>query len=281
MRWRQFFTPVRSIDAAEARPMIERQSPRELLLLDVRQPGEYEAGHIPGARLLPLPDLGDRLAELNPAHPILVYCAVGGRSRMAAQILAGKGFETVYNLSGGFKAWRSRSAVGPEEKGLHLLTGDETPEEALALAYSLEAGLRDFYLSTAPKVANPEAGSLFEKLAGIEVKHQDRVYELYSSMAARPLSREDFAERTVSGVVEGGLSTEEYIALFSPDLDDPTDVVDVAMSIEAQAFDLYTRAARKCSDAGSRGAFLQIAEEEKVHMAELGRLIDRLATPPR
>lgn len=279
MRWRQFFTPVKSIDATQAKEVITDKRSGEIAILDVRQPGEYESGHIPGAKLIPLPDLGDRLNEVDPAKPTLVYCAVGGRSRVAAQMLSGRGFKQVLNLSGGFKAWASQAAYGPEAAGLDLFTGEETPEEALVIAYSLEQGLRDFYLSMIPKVNSDDARKLFEKLSDIEVMHQDRVFEFYTRITEQPLPRDDFEQRTVAGVVEGGLTTEAYISMFQPDLGSASEVVGLAMSIEAQALDLYLRAARKCADSDGSKAFMQIAEEEKAHLKELGKLMDRLESP--
>jgi rhodanese-related sulfurtransferase len=73
MRWKQFFTPVKSINADQAREFMETQSSEELTTLDVRQPTEYEAGHIPGAKLIPLPDLTNRLSEINHNKPVMVY----------------------------------------------------------------------------------------------------------------------------------------------------------------------------------------------------------------
>ena len=73
MRWRQFFTPVKNMDAAGARSFISEQKEGEYTLLDVRQPKEYEGSHIPGAVLIPLPQLTDRLGELDRDRPVLVY----------------------------------------------------------------------------------------------------------------------------------------------------------------------------------------------------------------
>ena len=92
MRWKQFFTPVQSFGAEQARQYIADHSGNAYTILDVRQPNEYESGHIPGAKLVPLPDLTDRLAEIDSQKPAIVYCAVGGRSRVAAQMLSGKGW---------------------------------------------------------------------------------------------------------------------------------------------------------------------------------------------
>ena len=73
MRWKQFFTPVKSINAIQAGELIQKASPGEINILDVRQPTEYEKGHIPGAKLIPLPELGDRLQELDSDRETLVY----------------------------------------------------------------------------------------------------------------------------------------------------------------------------------------------------------------
>ncbi len=63
---------------------------------------------------------------------------------MAAQMLAGKGFKKVYNVSGGIRAWQSQTAVGPQDLGIRLFSGGESPEEVLTVAYSLEEGLQNF-----------------------------------------------------------------------------------------------------------------------------------------
>jgi len=73
MRWKQFFTPAKSFDAEQARSYMADKSSDEVTILDVRQPGEYEGGHIPGAKLIPLPDLADRLDEIDPDKPAVVY----------------------------------------------------------------------------------------------------------------------------------------------------------------------------------------------------------------
>lgn len=73
-------------------------------LLDVRTPDEYEAGRIPGAVLLPVDELRDRIDEL-PEGELVVHCAVGIRAHIAAQILAAAGRPGVRNLDGGYKTW--------------------------------------------------------------------------------------------------------------------------------------------------------------------------------
>ncbi len=73
MKWMQFFTPAQSLDFNEAQNYIDRHSGDEITILDVRQLSEYKESHIPGAVLIPLPNLLDRLDELDPKKPVMVY----------------------------------------------------------------------------------------------------------------------------------------------------------------------------------------------------------------
>ena len=73
MKWMQFFTPAKSLDYHETQSYISDRPGEAYTLLDVRQPSEYEGAHLPGALLIPLPQLGDRLDELDREKPVLVY----------------------------------------------------------------------------------------------------------------------------------------------------------------------------------------------------------------
>ena len=73
MKWMQFLTPAQSLDYNETESYIRQHPGDQITILDVRQPSEYKQNHIPGAMLIPLPQLDDRLAELDLEKPILVY----------------------------------------------------------------------------------------------------------------------------------------------------------------------------------------------------------------
>jgi rhodanese-related sulfurtransferase len=73
MKWMQFLTPAKSLDYKETEAYIAERPSDSVTLLDVRQPSEYQESHIPGAMLIPLPELTDRLGELDPEKPTLVY----------------------------------------------------------------------------------------------------------------------------------------------------------------------------------------------------------------
>ena len=77
------------------------------VVLDVRNPDEYEGAHVPGAVLVPLPELPARMDEVPNADPLYVICAVGGRSLTAAKALAEKGFRPL-SVAGGTNGWIER-----------------------------------------------------------------------------------------------------------------------------------------------------------------------------
>ena len=76
--------------------------------------------------------------------------------------------------------------------------------------------------------------------------------------------------------LEGGLTTKEYANLFHPDWESVTDIIEVAMSIEAQALDLYLRASDRSGEPQSQKVLRQIADEERTHLAQLGKLIESI-----
>jgi rhodanese-related sulfurtransferase len=91
-----------------------RVSPAELegllaedavILIDIRNPGEVELGRIPGSVNIPLAQLRNRLDMLPTDKPIVVHCAGGWRSSVAASLLRAQGFDDVWDLAGGYNAW--------------------------------------------------------------------------------------------------------------------------------------------------------------------------------
>ncbi|MEY2460668.1 MAG: hypothetical protein QOG30_2498 [Acidimicrobiaceae bacterium] len=76
----------------------------EVALVDVREPDEYENFHVPGARLIPLADVPERIEEIPDDQRVYVICATGARSARAVEFLNRQGYDTV-NVAGGSKAW--------------------------------------------------------------------------------------------------------------------------------------------------------------------------------
>ncbi len=68
-----YFKPVSTWSAEKIRQFMKERNPEDYNLVDVRTPKEYERGHLPGARLIPVGELSDRLSELDPGKPTIVY----------------------------------------------------------------------------------------------------------------------------------------------------------------------------------------------------------------
>jgi adenylyltransferase/sulfurtransferase len=96
--------PADEIEPAELRRRLDAGEPLEIL--DVREPHEWAAGHLEGARLVPLGSLGERLHELDPDRLHVLQCRSGARSARAAALLREAGFARVVNLRGGLVAWK-------------------------------------------------------------------------------------------------------------------------------------------------------------------------------
>jgi rhodanese-related sulfurtransferase len=73
-------------------------------VIDVRETDEYVDGHVPGAVLVPLSELSDRVADIPSGEPVLIICKSGGRSARACEFLGAQGFD-VTNVAGGTQAW--------------------------------------------------------------------------------------------------------------------------------------------------------------------------------
>ena len=94
------------VSPGDAAALLEDR-PADLIVLDVRTPDEYDEGHIDGSIMLDFyeADFADRLAQLDPEVPYLVYCRSGNRSGQTTQLMEDLGFSTVYDVDGGVIAW--------------------------------------------------------------------------------------------------------------------------------------------------------------------------------
>jgi rhodanese-related sulfurtransferase len=106
-------TEIAEVDVSGAAAVAEAGG----MLLDVREPEEWEAGHAPGARHIPLGQLPDQMGDLAADAPIVVICRSGGRSALATEWLAGAGFDAA-NVVGGMQEWaQAGMAVETDDGG--------------------------------------------------------------------------------------------------------------------------------------------------------------------
>ena len=190
-------------------------------------------------------------------------------------MLSGMGFSEVYNLKGGIKGWRGVKATGPESLNMDIVLGFETPAEIISVAYSMEMALQKFHSEMFKRAENQEVKELFSKLSDIEEKHKDRLLSAYADRVDSEISKDKFESEIVSKLMEGGFNVDEYIEKNEKYTDSIFKVVNLSMMIEAQALDLYLRFTKKISDKDSKEVLHSIAEEEKEHLASLGKLLEK------
>lgn len=270
---------VESMFPEDLKEYMERAREGSYLLLDVRQPEEYEQGHLPGARSIPLPELTGALAELKQLEDrdVIVYCEVGGRSLGAAQFLAARGVGRVRHLIGGVDAWEERTAAAPIQLPFEFLRGDESPVEAARIAYRMEDGMERLHRAMMERTDLSELKELLSKLVKAEQAHKSKLTGLLegrgdASALASPHAAED-------AIVEGGARFDQFMRENEHRLASVSDYLDLAMMTETQALDLYLRMADACADPAAREVFFRLSDEEKHHLAVLGAYLGKTAGP--
>jgi len=267
--------PVRQISVDEAREILDASRVTGRTLLDVRQDHEYQEAHLPGAKWIPLPELAERAGELAPHLPVIVYCRSGVRSLAAANLLAGKGLPEVMSMNGGINAWNGSQAVGPSALGFAALPEGVGPAGLLEHAWGMELALEQFYAGLAKTAGDPDLAALYTRLAGFEVVHRRVLAELWKRLGDADVAGfEARASKAVEpGTIEGGLGREAYPGPGGVP-GDTASALELALSIEAQALDLYSRRASVEADAELRRVLLTLAEEENAHLKVLGAFVD-------
>jgi rhodanese-related sulfurtransferase len=99
--------PIPTVDVTEASRQLASTDHPVPLLVDVREPSEFGLLRVPGAILVPLSTFTSRFEELPHDRPLLVMCAVGGRSARATEFLIANGYPDAHNVAGGITAWNA------------------------------------------------------------------------------------------------------------------------------------------------------------------------------
>jgi rhodanese-related sulfurtransferase len=93
-------------DTVDARAVAAVKDRDDVLVLDVREPSEYDQGHIPGVTLIPMGQVADRLSEIPKDKTVIVTCRSGNRSGQITDYLRQQGYTDVHNMQGGIQAWQ-------------------------------------------------------------------------------------------------------------------------------------------------------------------------------
>ncbi len=260
-----FREKIESISSERAKEIVSSRQLDQFQLLDVRQPGEYAKGHLPGALLIPLGELAERSAELDQDKKVIVYCRSGVRSKTACQILTRLGLDKVFNMEGGIASYRGEKVEGNIEAGLEFFM-DADFNSVYEMAFTMEAGLKNFYLVLADEARTAAERQTLTKLAQFEEGHMTRLKIRFGEVYFDP-------DLTVA---EGGLDVEEMLVYFGEQLQSREKILQLAMKLEAQAFDLYSRLAWKNRGEDTESFYQTMATDEHKHLVQVSKQLDNL-----
>jgi rhodanese-related sulfurtransferase/rubrerythrin len=251
---------------------------RDYLLVDVRQPDEYIEGHIPGSKLMPLDELESKISELPLNKDIVFYCRSGARSQAAAIISLDSGIplQKVHSLVGGMMGWDGRSLTDLPRMAV-FEEGASMPDLMLT-AMSLEKAALRFYAFAFNTYAEAPFAPILETLSRAEEAHARAIYTYWQPTQENPLPFKELFESLDGEILEGGEKLMDAIQrVASLAGQDCTALMEFAINIEIQAYDLYRNMANGLTEATAQEAFLSIAQMEKKHMDLLAKVFKECA----
>lgn len=272
-----YFKPVSTWSAKEVREFIDREKIGDYNLVDVRQPIEYEKGHLPGARLIPVGQLSERTAELDPGKITITYCAAGVRSRAAASVLERAGFREVHSMAGGINAWQGIVAEGFPEAGIEWFAAARTVGELIALAWTLEEGTKIFYSKMGETVTAGDESALFRELAAAEERHMEKLSALLREMTGTDAEAgfPQFPEsRPGEKIMEGGMKLDDALSWSKGKTS--REILELSISQEASSYDRFLAMRARVTGENSLKVFSALADEEKRHLGILTVMFEKL-----
>jgi rubrerythrin len=179
-------------------------------------------------------------------------------------------------MKGGIDAWNGLVSRAEVDQGIYLIEGDEGPEEVISLAYGLEEGTHRFYQGLSKRSTDGKTRDLFEKLSRAEIQHKKNLWEQYKTLTGGGINRDAFESGIVLRAMEGGKTADQVLAHYSDWVKEPRETLQLAMSLETDALDLYLRMAMKSRHEETKAIFHQISNEEKAHLRLLGELLRQI-----
>lgn len=267
---------IRQLSAAAFREYRDRERESDFLLVDVRQPGEYEAGHIAGSVLLPLPELENRLSELPSNRELIFYCRSGSRSMAAATLASEAQISSapIYNLRGGILAWEDR--LLPDYPRVAVFGEGTGRQSWLRTAMALEKGALRFYQAGIERFTGMTLSERIAEMAKAETAHARMVYRFWKTQEREPQDFETLFDSLEDSVLEGGESVQAVLDRLEAFPEAPCmHFIELALQIEYASLDLYRHLAEGSEDETVKEAFLSLAQAEKGHMRSLIESLDQ------
>lgn len=271
---------VTNISSAELREYLQKHHEREFVLIDVRQSEEYMAGHIPGARLIPLNELEAYAEEVKQfaGRRLIFYCRSGGRSARASAWASQRlQLSAVFNLVGGFMGWDGQVLVDfPRLTPFDLSAAAEV---LLRRALDLEKGTHRLYERIALTRTSGILADTFSQLVSAELAHGRIVHQLLTQISTGDMR--DFEQTFASlpgAIIENGMSLDAVLSRAEAigSLGEMA-LLELALEIELGAYDLYKNLATSVASDVAQRALGELAQQEKGHADLVLQSIGKMA----
>ena len=265
---------IHQIKPDELRAFMDEHRESDYLLLDVRQPEEYTEAHIPGAKLVPLPELEERLDEIPEDRDLVFYCRSGKRSQAGALFAADHDLVggTLYNLTGGITAWNGETLS--DFPNVRVFDRTQSLEALLLHAMNLEKGAWRFYQILLARFASEPYSHVFDVLAKEERAHARLIHHHREIAGQEKGSFEETFEDLDGELLESGERLEDALERIEDQEGDRClHLMELSLSVEYAAYDLHRAVAERSDEEETREAFWSIAQAEKGHMRTITRAI--------
>jgi rubrerythrin/rhodanese-related sulfurtransferase len=243
----------------------------DYLLIDLRSSVAYEAGHIPGARSIPLEDLPRQLTSIKAGarKSVIFYCDDGRHARQAAEWATGElqVSDVAFSIFG-LADYRGLLLTGVPQ--LKAFDGATDTTSQLRRAFELEKATYRLYCSFAALEPASPVTAAIARLVNTEQDHARSIYKLLRILSPTPIREFDelFEQAPSVDLVEGGQS---FAAILGRKRElserDAFGMLELGVELELSAYDLYKNLAQLATAVDARETFLELAQQEKGHVA--------------
>ena len=180
-------------------------------------------------------------------------------------------------MEGGIQAWKGLVAIGIPEAGMAYFEPAKKAEELIALAWLLEDGSNEFYWEMARKRQNQPGGTLFQDLSADEEEHKSSLFKIYRKVSGKE-SDPKFPQSLISiepgeKYLEGGMLLDKALEWIKEK--DLRETLELSISLEVNAIDLYIKMERKVAEKAAQQVFQTLSNQERSHLKRLSAFLEK------
>ena len=267
---------VKNLTQEEFKDYTKKRREDDYVLVDVREPEEYEEEHIPGAVLIPLKEVQTRILEFDTTKDFIFYCLSGKRSMVAANLIADMDVISgdIYKLEGGILYWQGKPLMDyPKFKVIETTKGISF---VLKRAIDLEKGAQNFYKRCADMFEEDELKKIALLFSNFELAHAKAIYSILKSIEPEIEPFDNLYETLSGSILEGGMDIKDALEkLQQMEGNMCLNLCELALEIEYMAYDLYKNIAVREKDVDLVKTMFRLSEQEKLHIDSVSAMFSK------